>query len=167
MAMDEVWRLDDVQIGPCLATASYGLVALNSWHDRVTIADLDVNYRASKRLIARMGGRPIVNLTMVHAGMTVPGDEVRRHAEELVRKVANEQLAAVTVLEGTGFYAATARVVTSGMFLLSRNEMQRKMAASIEAAADWIGTRIGLHPPEIGELIAAARDLRGRHLAQL
>src|SRR5262245_50729617 len=59
---------------------------------------------------------------------------VREEASRIVRDMAPRTGATVTVIEGTGFRSATARLVTQGVYLLSRQPVRTKVFDTVPQA---------------------------------
>jgi hypothetical protein len=92
---------------------------------------------------------------------------VREEASRIVRDMAPRTGATVTVIEGTGFRSATARLVTSGVYLLSRQTFPTKVFGTVPEAARWLLTLAGRKSSADSDSISAAIELARSRLAPL
>jgi hypothetical protein len=90
---------------------------------------------------------------------------VREEASRIVRDMAPRTGATVTVIEGTGFRSATARLVTSGVYLLSRQTFPTKVFGTLPEGARWLLTLAGRKNSADSEAITAAIEHARSRLA--
>jgi hypothetical protein len=130
-----------------------------------TQATLDglVRVRRSLELLAERTKGKIFTITVLEPSAfntTMPA-AVREAAARIVSDMAPRTGATVTVIEGTGFRSATARLVTSGVYLLSRKTFPTKVFGTVPEGARWLLTLAGRKSESdsdaIGALIAQAR----------
>jgi hypothetical protein len=146
--------------------AAYGVglfrhVLITSWREPPTAEQLialdplqhDVGRRCPSGFVA------LAILPSIHAHMT---PEVREAAEHLSRNPSRLLVGTAQVITGTGFVAATTRMIATGMALLSR-AAPTKLFSSVEAAAPWVCSKVaaisGAPSLEVPELLAALAEL--------
>jgi hypothetical protein len=114
-----------------------------------------------EKLAARVSG-PLYTLTVLEPSAfntTMPAP-IREEAARIVRDMAPRTGATVTIIEGTGFRSATARLVTSGVYLLSRQTFPTKVFGTVPEGARWLLSHCGRKDgtDEICGVIAQARS---------
>lgn len=113
------------------------------WHAPPTIEHLrgldDHQQRAAK--LHPNGFVTLVVLPSQHSRMA---PDVREAAEDLSRNPSPALVAVAQVITGTGFVAATTRMIAAGMALLAQTPT--KLFASSDAAARWLCERAATIP---------------------
>jgi hypothetical protein len=141
-------------------------VMFSAFRAQASLESLVEVRRCLKALAARVQG-PIYTLTVLEpsAFNTSLPTPVREEASRIVRDMAPRTGATVTVIEGTGFRSATARLVTSGVYLLSRQTFPTKVFDTVPEGARWLLSmarrREASDVESIAHVIAEARS----HLA--
>jgi hypothetical protein len=146
--------------------ASYGVglfrhVFMTIWREPPTAEQLialdPLQHDAARRCPS--GFVALAVLPSIHARMT---NEVREAAEHLSRNPSHALVGTAQVITGTGFVAATTRMIATGMALLSRAAPTR-LFSSVEAAAPWVCGRVaaisGAPSLDVPELLAALAEL--------
>lgn len=114
--------------------------------------------RCFQTLIARMPAGKIASLTVIEpssSAATMPAP-VREESARLIREVAPALMAAATVVEGSGFLAATGRLVISGVYMLSRQTFPTKVHTAVDEGARWLLPLIGRKSERDFDSLAAA-----------
>lgn len=151
-----VHELNDVY-----AVATWRNVFLTSWRKGVSVEALQRVDEISDRY-ATLWPQGYVSGSASSFKSPMPDDRARKFAAELMKKSQGRVMASVSVLEGEGFWAGTARSVVAAMNFASGTTYPFKVAASIDEAALWLAPHAGM--ADGGALIAAAfKAFRARH----
>jgi hypothetical protein len=97
-------------------------------------------------------------LVIIPEGATPPSTEVRRHLQDMLRRLPMRRLA--YVVEGNGFRAATARAAVLGLGVFQRNAYATKVVGALEPALSWLLDSSG-RPTEVQAAIQSITTARG------
>jgi hypothetical protein len=116
---------------------------------------------AAARLLAQvaLACPSIAILSVVGPECTVPDAKIRNRLTSEVKNIQKQLMAAVTVIEGSGFRAAAIRGAATGMTLLLRASYPAKTFASVRDAAELLA---GIAPLDAEEITSAVEQLRAR-----
>jgi hypothetical protein len=148
---------------PGYCIGAWNDVLYSAFRAQATLDSLVKVRRAIEQLASQIPG-PIYTLTVLEPSAfntTMPAP-IREEASRIVRDMAPRTGATVTVIEGTGFRSATARLVTSGVYLLSRQTFPTKVFPTVYEGAHWLlslaGRKDARDTDAISEAIAQARS---------
>jgi hypothetical protein len=96
-------------------------------------------------------------LSVVGSDCTVPDASVRNRLTSEVKTIQKQLLAAVTVIEGSGFRAAAVRGAVTGMTLLLRASYPAKTFASVDEAGEFLDGIIELGGADITNAVELLR----------
>ena len=116
-------------------------------HSRPTLAAMKERHPA---------GFATMTYVLPSAGFKMEAD-ARQAAADATKAYAESIRIIANVVEGSGFAAATARAVLSGLHLLTRLQPPERVFASGDEALEWIA-RVG--PLEIADPAALGAELR-------
>lgn len=126
------------------------------------IADIRLARTALSTMSKRFSqGFPTITWVLPSAGFSMDSDS--RHASaEITQTYSNSILAGATLIEGSGFQAATARAIISGIDMLARAKYQKKVFNELQPCVDWcVDYRPSRTGPSTAEIVHALSDLRG------
>jgi hypothetical protein len=131
------------------------------WRDAPALEQLQ-RLEAHQQEAARRCPAGFVAIAVLPSQHTNMSHELREAAEHLSTHPSPALVAIAEVITGTGFVAATTRMIATGMALLNRRTPV-KLFASLEEAARWVSQRAGAVPGAAAftpsELIAALAEL--------
>jgi hypothetical protein len=99
-------------------------------------------------------------LSVVGSDCTVPPASVRNRLISEVKSVQKQLIAAVTVIEGSGFRAAAVRGAVTGMTLLLRASYPAKTFATVRDAGEFLATIAPLGAEDITRAVEQLRAHR-------
>jgi hypothetical protein len=147
------------------AGGALGNVVVTSWNAKLTVEDV----MASERLgdeTARQFPNGYGAIAIVGHGIPMPGPETRRLIAEVTQKTSARTVAQVTILEGEGFWASTARLVLASMNLASQAQAAVRVSPDADDAAQFVLDRLGQRlTVDVPTLAAAVRAFRAQHIA--
>jgi hypothetical protein len=113
-------------------------VVISVWRGEPSVARLAALGTITRELLARISGG-MVAVSIVELGK-IPSmaDEARRESQRLSKEFSPRTLAAAHVIEGSGFWVATARSVYTGIVLMSPKSHPAEVFDSADRAAAWI-----------------------------
>jgi hypothetical protein len=122
-------------------------------------ATTEQDAEAVARLLAQMArAHPsIAMLSVVGSDCTLPDAKVRNRLTSEVKNIQKQLIAAVTVIEGSGFRAAAMRGAVTGMTLLLRASYPAKTFATVRDAAEFLA---GIAPLDAKDITNAIEQLR-------
>jgi hypothetical protein len=137
-------------------------VMFSAFRTQATMESLAQVRRCIELLLNRTTGN-IYTLTVLEPSAfnnTMPAG-IREEASRIVKDMAHRTAATVTIIEGSGFRSATARLVTSGVYLVSRNTFPTKVFSTVPDGARWLlslgGRRDERDTAAISDVVAKAR----------
>ena len=108
--------------GDGVAMAAWGNLMVQVLVDRPVPAGLDRIVAAADEVLAEHG--PFVNFTVAPPGQAMPDREYREYSNGVLKERADTTVINVLVLEGKGFWLATARMIISAMERGSDNPLE-------------------------------------------
>ena len=98
-------------------------------------------------------------LCVIEPDTPPPSEAIRRAAGAMIDGHKENLGKVACVIEGTGFRAATTRVVLSGIAMLIRSSVPTKFFGTVESAARWLAAE---DPAQVGQIAALSGELRAR-----
>jgi hypothetical protein len=105
-----------------VALAAWGNLVVQVLVGKTVPAGLDRIVAAADEVLAEHG--PFVNFTVIPSGQSMPDKEYRAYSSEVLKARTHTTRINVLVLEGKGFWLATARMVLSAMERLSDHPLE-------------------------------------------
>ena len=145
--------------GMCIAT--WRNVFIDVLSRPPTVASLTAIRPAVDRLFAKHGGQCISISVLEPSSIGPAPPDTKAVMQKLARDYPN--LAAATVIEGSGFRMATARMLLTGIFMLQKQPIPHKVFDKISDGARFIAS---LNPQfksldrDIADLLLAVEEAR-------
>jgi hypothetical protein len=160
--MSELLRkaLLEAERGDGFAATAFGPLVITVF-DRASNAQ---NAEAMARIMtqAARANPGVAILTVVGPNCKVPDSSVRNRLTSQVKTIQKQLLAAVTVIEGSGFRTAAVRGVVTGMTLvLKASSYPAKTFATVPEAADFLAGIVSMSADDIA---LAVEQLRATEL---
>jgi hypothetical protein len=99
-------------------------------------------------------------LVIIPATASPPPDDVREAIKGVLRRLAPKLRGLCWVVEGTGFKAAIARAVLTGLQILNRTPYSTHVASDMTSALSWVLARVTPTTSRINEVPAALQAVR-------
>ena len=130
--------------GGGLMMAKLGPVCVALWQTKPTRALFEIQ---RKELAATVREHPgtAAFICVIQPSADPPDQEIRNASTEMIVKHGRALAAVACVIEGTGFRAAITRTVLTGIVFVIRNPSPFRFFESVEAASEWLGSRLGKH----------------------
>ena len=155
--------LAEAERGDGFSSAALGSLVITVF-DRASNAQ---NAEAMSRILtqAARANPTLAVLTVVGPDCTVPDATVRNRLTSQVQSIQKQMLAAVTVIEGSGFRTAAVRGVVTGMTMLLKasSSYPAKTFATVPEAADFLAGIVSIGAEDITN---AVKQLRAAGLNQ-
>jgi hypothetical protein len=161
-------RIDLIESRLALAAGTWGPLLVLSFRGTPGVDDIKLSLAASGVLQKRYpDGMATVTIAGVH-GIGLPDAETRKFAIEAMKAEAqHHRNRRVILVEGEDLWASSIRTMLGSMRLLAkvRGGQDTRIERTFEGAATAIGPHVGAESTALmGELAAAMRTFRGRHL---
>jgi hypothetical protein len=102
-----------------------------------TVADMRLARPALTAMSKRAPqGFPTLTWVTLSAGMSMEAD-ARKVAADVTTEFAKHILAEATIIEGSGFQAATVRAIVAGLDAMARSPAPKKTFSAAGPAVDW------------------------------
>jgi hypothetical protein len=150
-------RLEIKHSGDGLVMASMGPISVALWRTKPTRLLFEIQRNELAKVVSAHRGSAAF-MCIVQEGTADPDDELRKASAEMITGHGTSLAAVACVIEGSGFRAAITRTVLTGILFLARNPAPTRFVESVQAAATWIGTRIG--KPHVAGLVEAVASMR-------
>ncbi len=144
---------------PGFWVGSWRNVAIQIWGSETTVARLDQCSDCHRRVLLRHPGK-LVTFAIIMPGVPPRlGDGERKRIRQMSEEQRSSTVAAVQVVEGSGFWASAVRAVLTGlgMFSVTRN----KVFDGVADAVAWVMATTFVDAPA-KEFLAAVYDARQR-----
>lgn len=151
-------RGDVFHCGDGIATAQFGHVFVAIWRDAVIESRFNIQRQGLDKAISRYPDDSAF-LCLIEESAKPPDEKLRRASYDMVNEHRNSLKCVACVIEGSGFKAATARSVLSGMVLLSgRREPPLSVFATVNAAGQWMNERVTMNPDSLVDFVENMRS---------
>jgi hypothetical protein len=131
-------------------------------HARPTAADMK-RARPALRAMSKTHAPKFPTLTWVlpEAGYSMDED-ARKAATEVTKEYVDAIVAQATLIEGTGFQAATVRAIISGLDFMSRSPAAKKVFSDLGESVAWCASRrpSARGAATVAEITAAVAEAR-------
>ena len=155
--------LERVQRGSSVLYGACGGIWVMTLFARPTEGDMRLARPALEAMSrAHPAGFPTLTWVLPEAGYSMDND-ARIAAAEVTQAFERAILAQATLIEGTGFQAATVRAIVAGLDLMSRTSGARKVFSDLTAAVEWCvarrppAARTGPPPADVASALVSMR----------
>jgi hypothetical protein len=146
--------------GPTFVCATWENAIIYLFNGQITKDILLQIDAVHDELATRFPGRTVA-VSISAANLPLPDAEARALSTQLIKKRPPDAVVSAIVLEGNGFWAASARAVITTMFLVAGTARKNKVFATIKDAAEWAAP-FSDHAPTTKEgLLEATLEVRG------
>lgn len=102
-----------------------------------SVADMELARPALRTMRLRhSGGFPVLTWVLPGAGLAMDGD-ARRAAGAVTKEFVGSFTAQATLIEGSGFQAATIRAIISGIDMLARSPAPKRVFGELAPSVTW------------------------------
>jgi hypothetical protein len=140
--------------------ATYRHLAIIIWKVNTTLEGVRA-LREAARALAGAHPAGIGLLTLVEEGAPAPSGPARASMAQAAQTLGDVVRASAVTFEGDGLRASLVRAVVSGVNLVAKQPFPHQVFATVQAASQWLGPRLGpaIEPREIAQAVA---QIRGR-----
>jgi len=142
---------------PGFWVGSWRNVAIQLWGGETTVARLDKCGDCHRRVLRRYPNKLVTFAVIMPSVPPMLGEAERKRIRQLSDEQRHQTIAAVQVVEGTGFWASAVRAVLTGlsMFSVTKN----KVFDAVPEAAFWLASA-GVVEAKQQEVAAALMEAR-------
>lgn len=126
------------------------------WSGKITVDALRTVDAVGRRL-AKMHPR-YFTVSISLKGIPMPDADARNFAAKLVKQRESSVIVSTTVLEGDGFWMSTSRMITSAIFKMTSQRLN-KVCATLDEAALILTPHVEPHATA-GDVLLALRAMR-------
>ena len=130
-------KVELVAVGDGIVVAQIGPVCTALWRKKPTPARFEIQRRCLEEAVKKSPGNTMF-MCLVEAGAEPPDDHIRKASSTMITGHGPNLKAVSIVVEGSGFKAAIARTVLSGIVLIIRTPSPIKYFESAASAAAWL-----------------------------
>jgi hypothetical protein len=134
---DQAMKIAPILADDVVVLASWRSVLVARWKRVPTPAQMRSVRRAIRGVVSRSGEFAAINFVEARNATALP-DDVRDEIAATQREFDHQQRALATVVEGTGFWAATVRSVAVGLALMSRTRFPQRVFGRSDDACAWV-----------------------------
>jgi hypothetical protein len=144
------------------AMGTWRNVMIMSWRKGVSVAAL--------RRLDALGDQMHAKYPQGYASMSIsihktpmPDEASRKLGSELMKKAQGRMIASVNIIEGSGFWASTARSVVAAMNFAAQIKYPLRVTATIEEGTQWLGPELGLTADDVVAFTDVCLRFRAQH----
>jgi hypothetical protein len=147
-----------------LRVATWRNVMMLFWQGEVTAERLRATRPVQKGILSRFAEGSAVLTVVSDKTPLMMSSEARDEAAAQQRDFSPTHVGMATVIEGTGFFAATARSTASGIILFTRGVAPTKVFDSTDEAVRWLGpllaakSKVELTAADLRNAVSQARS---------
>ena len=151
-------QLEITHAGRGLVMATFGAISVALWQIKPTLSLFEIQREGLAAVVRKHPGRAAF-LCIVQTSADPPDQEIRNASTQMITGHGPNLAAVACVIEGSGFRAAITRTVLTGIVFVIRNPQPFRFLETVEAASDWLATRLGSRSVfGLAEQVAKARQ---------
>lgn len=147
-----------LQCGDGIAVAEIGPVCVVIWRDAVVRSRFEKQKQGLAAVVEKNPGSAAF-VFVVEPTAAPPDEQLRKASMQMIADHQERLRCVAGVIEGTGFKAAVARSVLSGItLLLGKREVPISYFAKVGEATRWVSQQVVVDPLQLATAIEAVRS---------